>query len=279
MLPLVDQFYIVAASVGFLFVTAGFVIGQMDNDGGVDTGAVSGDAGGGDFGGVDSGGAGGGDFGGVDSGDAGGGDFGGVDSGDAGGGDFGGADSPQALGRATVAAIKSGGLMQGARTGSSPLMFILKLLSPTTIATFLFCFGATGLVIKRTFPALGDLSLVPAIIFGYIGNRMLSGAMGWVTRKLHSSTNFREEDMIGTPADVTVSIPQGRTGEITYLVGSVRHTAPARNQLEGVSLAGSARVIIADIRDGIFYVEPFDDGGESGRILQSAPQGKPDPRA
>jgi hypothetical protein len=273
MLPLVDQIYVVAAVVGFLFLTVGFVIGQMEHGGdhgdfgdggdGGDFGGADSDAGG-DFSGADS--DAGGDFGGADS-DAGG-DFGGADSdagGDVGGadsdagGDFSGADSNTAhqlaAGARANAAMRSGAGLHD-KNERSMLLTVLKYLSPTTIATFLFCFGFAGIMFSRGLPFLGWLSLIPALIGGIIIHKLISRLLARITRSLHTSSNFREESLIGRMAETTCSIPYGRMGEITYKIGAIRHTAPARSYKEGVDISKTASVIISDIQDGVFYVEP-----------------------
>ena len=290
MLPLVDQIYVVAAVVGFLFLTVGFVIGQMehggdhgdfgDGDGGGDfsggdaggdfSGADAGGDAGGDFSGADAGGDAGGDFSGADAGGDAGGDFSGADAGGDAGGDFSGADaggdfsgvdsSPAnqlAAGSRANIAMRSGAGIHDKRE-RSVLLTILKYLSPTTIATFLFCFGFSGITFSRGLPFLGWLSLIPALIGGIVIYMLISKLLARITRSLHTSSNFREESLIGRMAETTCSIPYGRMGEITYKVGSIRHTAPARSFKEGVDISKSTSVIILEIQDGIFYVEPSD---------------------
>jgi membrane protein implicated in regulation of membrane protease activity len=245
MLPLVDQLYYVTAAVGFIFVVGSFLLGQIgDNSTNTGDGGDSGD-----FGNVDSSGGDGGDFGNVDSG------------GD--GGDFGNVDSNFA--NKAVTGIRD--QAKGQRIG--PVLFILKILSPSTIASFLFCFGMFGIIVSRSLPFLGALSLIPALLLGFIGYKAMSAFLSGIISRMQSSKNFTDEQVIGKMAEVTVPLSKGKTGEITFVAGSSRQTSSARSLKSDQSFKAGSRVIISDVKDGIFLVEPWTYDLEAGETLDS----------
>ena len=230
MLPLFDQIYLVAAGVGFIFVVVGFLVGQMEGDGG------------------DSG-----DFGSADNNS---GDFSSSDNDAA--GDFSGVEANHGQQHSLVRAMRTGtGIYDKREQG--PVMTILRVISPTTIAIFLFCFGFSGIVFSRTLPFLGWFSLLPAILGALILQALISRLLSKITRSLHTSTNFREESVIGLPAEATCAISAGRMGEITFRIGASRQTGPARAAKDGVQIAKTQQVIICDVREGVFFVEPSDE--------------------
>jgi len=226
-LPLFDQIYLVAGAVGFLFITVGFVMGQMH--GGHSHAEMGHD--GGDHGTLDH-----------DSG----GDFSGADDSS---GEHHGDSEAEMIARGARTIVENPAVSR-----QNLMLTFLKIISPTNIAILLFCFGFCGIMVSRSMPFLGWLSMIPAILGGFFFSRMISRTLSYVVRKMHSSTNHRIESLIGRIGEATCSIPAGKMGEITYQVGSIRHTAPAKSKAGDI--AKMTKVIIADVEDGICYVEP-----------------------
>src|SRR5262249_46029692 len=113
-----------------------------------------------------------------------------------------------------------------------------------------------GYVAMHYLPSLGAISLLPATIFGVLGYNGMSTFTSQLAAKMHVSTSFREEHFIGSLAEVTVPIVPGRLGEIVYLAKGSRCTGPARTRNTESTIQRSKSVIIIDLIDGIFVVEP-----------------------
>jgi membrane protein implicated in regulation of membrane protease activity len=63
--------------------------------------------------------------------------------------------------------------------------------------------------------------------------------------------------LVGTEANVITPIPENGVGEIAYVVGGTRYTAPARVE-NGRAVAGGKPVKITHVVGTQFYVEPED---------------------
>jgi membrane protein implicated in regulation of membrane protease activity len=126
-----------------------------------------------------------------------------------------------------------------------------------TISIFSAFFGLTGLICNRLFPALGYITLIPAIAAGMIVSVVLMRLSSWAFEKCNVSSNAKTEDLVGQIAQVCVPIKEGRKGEITCDMGSKRYNYPA--VAGSFSLPSGSKVIISDFVDGIVTVEPFED--------------------
>jgi hypothetical protein len=271
--------YMLSAAGGFIYIVATAGFGLLNAQGDAATANGGGDAasadgggdlatadGGGDFATADGGGDfatadGGGDFATADGGGDfatadGGGDFATAD----GGGDFATADARQvvAAGRTNLAHVRTATSHSRSRRFNLGLL-ILKLCSPTTVAMFGFSFGFAGMLMLKFVPALGTLSLLPATISGVIGYKVMCYLTNAVAEKLYANASYKTEQIIGHIGEITVPISAGRTGEIIYLAGKVRSTAPARGKTPDTACPTSSRVMITDVEDGVFIVEPYLD--------------------
>jgi len=140
----------------------------------------------------------------------------------------------------------------------------LEFLNPMVLATFMTYFGLTGLLMHFAMPALGLISLAPAVVVGVIATRVLLFVMHWMFAKMEVSSVAVVEDLIGTYATVTVPITKGRVGEITYIVESKRFTSPAKPLKQENEFSKGSKVMIAEIRDNIMYIEPWTDSFNPG---------------
>lgn len=267
------EFYIVSTGIGFCYAAWGFLAGQIGSHGGGEGAhghhGVS-DHGFGHGDGAHDAGHGGHDSGGdspdASSGDtpdmSAGGSHGSHGHGDGHGdshGDSGDSPEMQTARHSAQAVRSSAAYSEKARRGPNVVGFLLKILSPMTIAMFLFYFGMTGVFITRILHLPDLLALLPAIICGYFGMKLTQAGMAWLISRMRTSSNFSETQIIGQIAQVSVSIPADKMGEIVFLVGKSRQNAPARAAQPGVRLSKETEVIITDVRDGVFYVEGWDD--------------------
>lgn len=139
------------------------------------------------------------------------------------------------------------------------LRFLLTIFSPMTIAVFLAFFGISGLLLAKLLPFPGPLTVAPAIIISLLITGQVLRLLRWMVFKMNVSSVVRVNQLIGHPAEVLIPIQKGRVGEVTYVSGSTRLQAPARPARPDMEFKRGAKVMISDIKDGVVYVEPWDD--------------------
>lgn len=130
----------------------------------------------------------------------------------------------------------------------------LSAFSPTTICAFVTAFGGFGLIFTRI-PATASvwvstpLALLGGLLVG-MGTLWFFGLMFHYTQ---SSSEGRSAEMVGRTATVITPIPVDGVGEIAYVQGGSRYTAPAREQ-HGKSVASGQTVKVTRIAESQFYV-------------------------
>jgi membrane-bound ClpP family serine protease len=128
--------------------------------------------------------------------------------------------------------------------------------STTTIASFITAFGAFGMIfskieatqrawISAPLAALGGLIIAAGVFFMF--NKIFAHAQ--------SSSESRVATLVGVNATVITPIPQHGVGEIAYVHGGSRYTAPARSE-SGAAVANGQTVKIHRIVGTQFYVVP-----------------------
>ncbi len=126
--------------------------------------------------------------------------------------------------------------------------------SPTIIASFVTAFGGLGIIFHEipatTNPAVSaPLALIGAFIIAYILLKLL--------RKLFQATQSSSEskvaELVGVAAHVITPIPENGVGEIAYVAGGSRYTAPAREE-NGRAVPNGKAVKILRIIGSQFYV-------------------------
>jgi membrane protein implicated in regulation of membrane protease activity len=130
-------------------------------------------------------------------------------------------------------------------------------ISPTIISAFVAGFGAFGVIfheIPWTRPAYFSAPLSMICAFA------VAGVMLWTLRGLfrhtQSSSESHIEKLVGVNATVISPIPQHGVGEIAYVQGGSRYTAPARTE-SGGAVGNGATVKIHRITGSQFYVVPM----------------------
>jgi membrane protein implicated in regulation of membrane protease activity len=124
------------------------------------------------------------------------------------------------------------------------------------IAAFIMAFGGFG-VIFHQIPATHSpwLSAPLAVVCGFLA----AAGLLWLLRQLFSKTQSSSESHVGTlvgmSATVISPIPQHGMGEIAYVQGGSRYTAPARTE-SGCAVAGGQTVKINRVVGTSFYVVP-----------------------
>ncbi len=239
-------YYWISAGLGFTYIVGSAALGHLH---GAEHGAEHGD--GGDPGDVD-----GGDPGDV-SGDGDGGDPGDV-SGDADGGDPGDVNG----GKIVHPNVNAGRVIPVSRSKQYSQAWYFKalsLLSPTKLSVYLFFIGSIGILCLHLFPFLGYISLAPAVVLGFGFGRILLNVLGKFASSLHSSTNFKQDSLIGSQGQLILSIEPGKIGEVVISAKGSRHSAPAKSKDPSRSIKSLSKVIVCDHQDGVFLVEPVSE--------------------
>ena len=146
----------------------------------------------------------------------------------------------------------SGGHVEaGADSSDAPGMSIF---SPTIIAAFITAFGAFGLILSE-FPHTSSAAISAPL--SLLGGCVVAGALLYFFRAIFSHTQSSSESrvakLVGAEANVITPIPENGVGEIAYVVGDTRYTAPARGE-NGAAVANGKTVNITRIVGTQFYV-------------------------
>lgn len=131
----------------------------------------------------------------------------------------------------------------------------ISFFSPTVLASFVTAFGACGLILK-SIEATSPLYIsapISALAGGTIALVVL-----WVFnamfKRTESSSESRVSSLVGQAASIVTPIPDSGVGEIAYVQGGTRYTAPARS-MDGRAVGASKSVRIVRIVGTQFYVE------------------------
>lgn len=140
----------------------------------------------------------------------------------------------------------------GADTSDMPGISIF---SPTVITTFITSFGGFGIIFHEI-PATSSVFLsAPLSVLCAIST---SGVVLLGLRQLFRATQGSSESKIGeltgTLGHIITPIPANGVGEVAYVQGGSRYTAPAREET-GVPVQSGAAVKIVRIVGSQFYVK------------------------
>jgi membrane protein implicated in regulation of membrane protease activity len=127
-------------------------------------------------------------------------------------------------------------------------------LSPTTIASFITAFGGAGLIFMRIEATSNPWINVPLSVMVALG---IAGAVlalfRFVFRATQSSSESRVGQLVGMAATIITPIPANGVGEIAYVHGGSRYSAPAREE-DGIPIPNGSTVKITRIVGTQFYV-------------------------
>lgn len=131
----------------------------------------------------------------------------------------------------------------------------MSIFSPTVLATFITAFGGFGIIFSQfqvtaKTAVSAPLSMLCAGIVAGTFYKFLSLLFG------HSqgSSESHIGQIGGTEASVVSPIPENGVGEIAYVVGGTRYTAPARME-NGAAVGNGKLVKITRVVGTQFYVE------------------------
>ena len=141
--------------------------------------------------------------------------------------------------------VESGGGHEG--PGFAPV-------SPTTLATFVTAFGGFGLIFSKVPLTSSPWISVPlAMVGGFIIAAIVFTIFSKIFHATQSSSEGRVGQLLGCSATVITPIPPGGVGEIAYVQGGTRYTAPARSE-DSMTLTTGTPVWIVRIAGAHFYV-------------------------
>ncbi|MBI5818131.1 MAG: NfeD family protein [Verrucomicrobia bacterium] len=127
-------------------------------------------------------------------------------------------------------------------------------ISPTTIASFVTAFGGIGMVLSKIEATSSVLISGPVSALGGVA---IATLVFWlfraVFRRTQSSSESKVAQVIGLTATVITPIAANGVGEIAYIHGGSRYTAPARSE-GGAAFANGQTVKILRIVGTQFYV-------------------------
>ena len=127
--------------------------------------------------------------------------------------------------------------------------------SPTVLASFITAFGAFGLILAEI-PATASVWINVPVSF--VAASVVAFGVLWlinaIFRKTQGSSEARVGKLIGTVASLASSIPENGVGEISYVYGGSRYSAPARSE-NGSAIASGKTVKITRIVGTQYYVE------------------------
>jgi membrane protein implicated in regulation of membrane protease activity len=130
----------------------------------------------------------------------------------------------------------------------------ISIFSPTVMASFVTAFGGFGLIFTQ-FPKTS--SAVVSAPLALVGGLVVAGVLLVFLRAVFSHTQSSSESkvaaLIGSEANIITPIPEHGVGEIAYVVGGTRYTAPARAE-NSLAVANGKTVKITRIVGTQFYV-------------------------
>ena len=131
----------------------------------------------------------------------------------------------------------------------------ISFFSPTVMCSFVTAFGAFGMIFSKISATESPWLSAPLSL---VGGGLVSGGVFWIFntmfKKTQSSSESTVASLVGLTASIITPIPENGVGEIAYVQGGSRYTAPARTE-NGKSIASGRSVKISRIAGTQFYVE------------------------
>lgn len=131
----------------------------------------------------------------------------------------------------------------------------ISFFSPTVLACFVTAFGAAGVILSRIEATKSvwisaPLSMVIGLIMAF-GAFLLFNAL---FKSSQGSSESRVASLAGQTASIVTPIPENGVGEIAYIQGGTRYTAPART-INGEPVGAGKSVRISRVVGTQYFVE------------------------
>jgi membrane protein implicated in regulation of membrane protease activity len=131
----------------------------------------------------------------------------------------------------------------------------LPLLNGSAAMGFLTWFGAAGYLLMRLSDWALPAVIVGAALGGTVGALLIARYLGFVL-KGESEMDPADYRLEGTVGQITISIPQGGTGEIVFSKVGARRSEAARS-LGDKPIPRGTEVVITNYADGFATVQPW----------------------
>jgi membrane protein implicated in regulation of membrane protease activity len=131
----------------------------------------------------------------------------------------------------------------------------ISFFSPTVLSSFVTAFGACGLILERI-PSTQSIWISAPIsaVAGALIALLTFLLFNAMFKRFQGSSESRVGTLVGQIASVATPIPQNGVGEISYVQGGSRYTAPARTT-DGSPVTAGKCVRISRIVGTQFFVE------------------------
>ena len=131
----------------------------------------------------------------------------------------------------------------------------ISFFSPTVLACFVTAFGACGLILTkveatRSVWVSAPISAVAGLAMAFVTFLLFN----WMFKQTESSSESRVASLVGQEASTVTPIPENGVGEIAYIQGGSRYTAPARTE-SGFAIPAGKPVRITRIAGTQYYVD------------------------
>ena len=134
----------------------------------------------------------------------------------------------------------------------------ISFFSPTVLSCFVTAFGACGLILSRIESTRNVWISAPISAVAGVSMASLAFVLfNWMFKKTQSSSESRVASLVGQVASIITPIPPNGVGEIAYVQGGTRYTAPARTE-SGSPVPAGKPVRITRIVGTQYYVEVMD---------------------
>ena len=130
----------------------------------------------------------------------------------------------------------------------------LPILSPSTIAAFITVFGGSGLFLIHYSTLSPSIILLLAIICALFLSLLVFFLVILPLQKSQKSSAHSEQEMVGHYAEVVTPIYPGKKGEIIYIQGGSRLSAPASSTETKMIPVGQI-VQVTGVFSGTFIVQ------------------------
>ena len=131
----------------------------------------------------------------------------------------------------------------------------ISFFSPTVLGSFVTAFGACGLILThiestKSVWISAPISAAAGVTMAFLAFLMFN----WMFSKTQSSSESRVASLMGQTASIITPIPENGVGEIAYVQGGSRYTAPARTE-SGRPVAAGKPVRITRVVGTQYYVD------------------------
>jgi membrane protein implicated in regulation of membrane protease activity len=131
----------------------------------------------------------------------------------------------------------------------------ISFFSPTVLACFVTAFGACGVILTKIEATKAVWISAPvSAVAGFVIALVAFSLFNYMFKQTQSSSESRVASLVGQTASIITPIPANGVGEIAYVQGGSRYTAPARTE-SGTPVPAGKPVKISRIVGTQYFVE------------------------